>query len=131
MDTGASHDFISKHLAAKRRLKTQEFGGFEVIMGNGVLYRCTKIIPQLEVTLGGHTITRNFFVVNLENDIILGMSWINSLGRFTMDSPNREICFQHEGREITLKGIPDSSPKIVSCNKMDKILRHDQGESEA
>lgn len=70
----------------------------------------------------------DFYVVNLQNDVILGMPWINSLGRFTMDNPNLEICFKHNGKEVTLKGLPNGSLKVVSCKRMERIVRHGQGE---
>ena len=34
VDSGATHDFISKHLVTKRKLKTQEFKSFKVSFGN-------------------------------------------------------------------------------------------------
>ena len=45
-----------------------------------------------------------------------------------MDGPNLEICFKHEGKDVILRGMTDGSAKIVSCNKMERILKHDQGE---
>lgn len=129
VDTGASHDFISKHLVAKRRLKTQqEFEAFRVKLANGTLDHCRKMVTQVEIATNRHVIKRNFYVANIQNDIILGMTWINSLGRFIMDGPNLEICFKHEGRDKTLRGMPDGAAKVVSYNNMEKILKHDQGE---
>ena len=52
----------------------------------------------------------------------------HSLGRFIMDRQNLKICFKHEGKEITLRGMPDGTTKVVSCNKMEKILKHNRGE---
>lgn len=120
MDIGASHDFISKHIISRRKLQTKEFNGFKVAFGNGTIEWCTKIVPNLEVTLGGHTVKRNFYVANIQNDVILGMPWINSLGKFIMNGANSEIYSNHDGKEITLKGLPDGSPKIVTCKKMAK-----------
>ena len=37
IDFGALHNFISKDLLIKRRLKTQKFKGFKVVMGNGTI----------------------------------------------------------------------------------------------
>ena len=128
IDFGASHNFISKDLVVKRRLKSKKFKGFKVIMGNGTLDQCMEIIPQLEITLNNHTIEVDFFVVKLKNDIILGIPWIDSLGYLTIDNPNLEVCFKHEGEDIILKGLPNGSPRIVSCNRIECILRHNQGE---
>ncbi|XP_059068313.1 uncharacterized protein LOC131858861 [Cryptomeria japonica] len=128
VDSGASHDFISKNLVTKRKLKTKDFNGFKVAFANGNIDPCTKIVPQLEITIGEHTIQRDFYVVNLQYDVIFGMPWIHSLGRFTMDHPNPEIYFKHAGQEVTLKGLPNGSPKVVSCSRMERIFRHYQAE---
>ena len=39
-----------------------------------------------------------------------------------------EVCFKHEGKDIVLKGLPDGSSRILSCNRIERIIRHNQGE---
>ena len=91
--------------------------------------RCTKVIPQQEITLGRkHTIREDLHVVPLDSDIILGGPWIFSLGCFRFDLPNLKIHFEHKGEEITLEGIPDGSAKLVSCKRIERTLRHGRGE---
>ena len=81
------------------------------------------MIPQQEITLGRkHTIKKDLHVVPLDLDIILGGPWIFSLGCFRFDLPNLKIHFEHNGEEITLEGISDDSPKLVSCKRIERIL---------
>lgn len=123
IDYGASHNFISKDLITKRRLKTQEFKGFKVIMGNGTLDQCAEIKSTIRDYSKYHTIKADFFVVKLQNDIILGMPWIDSLDPFTIDNPNLEVCFKNEGKDIILKGIPDESRVTRDITELHMLLQ--------
>ena len=129
VDSGASHNYIDEKLVNRMKLKTEKFKDFTTIQATGSLVRCTKVIPQQEITLGRkHTIREDLNVVPLDSDIILGGPWIFSLGFFRFDLPNLKIDFEHKGKEITLEGIPDSSAKLVSCKRIERTLRHGQGE---
>ena len=46
---------------------------------------------------------------NIHNDFIMGIQWINSIGRFTIDDPTSIMYLNHKGQEITLKGLPIGS----------------------
>ena len=110
------------------KLKTEKFKGFTAVQATGSLVRCTKVIPQQEITLGRkHTIREDLHVVPLDLDIILGGPWIFSLGCFRFDLPNLKIHFEHKGEEITLEGILDGSTKLVSCKTIERALWHGQG----
>ena len=65
-------------------------------MENDTIDQCIDIIPQLEINLSNHTIEEYFYVVKIQNSIVLGMPWVDSLVCFTIDNPNLEICFKHE-----------------------------------
>lgn len=129
VDSGASHSFIDQRIVNQRKLRTMNFEGFEATTATGARVQCTTIVPQLEVLLGDHLIIEDFYVVPLDADIILGTPWIYySLCCFMFDLPNQKICFQHKGQEVTLKGLPDGSPKVVSRKRMERIFRRGQGE---
>ena len=42
---------------------------------------CTTWIPNLQVTLGNHNITHNFYVVNAtDKNVVFGVQWLYFLG---------------------------------------------------
>jgi len=93
---------------------------------DGTLDHCNKMVTQVEIATKGYIIKRNIYIENIENDVILGTPWINSLGHLIIDGTNLEICLKHEGNDVILRGMIDVSAKVVSCNKMERILKHDQ-----
>ena len=81
MDGGATQNFIYETLVESRKLQSKTFDGFTVIIPSKNSVDCTKWIPKLQVTLGNHTITDNFYVVNVaDTNVVLGVQWLYSLG---------------------------------------------------
>ena len=66
-DAGATHNFIDAALVERRKLQDDTFDGFTVIILSNNSMDCTKWIPKLQVTLGNHTITKTFYVVNVDD----------------------------------------------------------------
>ena len=68
---------------------------------------CTKWIPKLEVTIGNHTITDKFYVVNVDDtNVVLGVQWLYSLGEHTLNYQVPERWFENsEGKPILLRGM--------------------------
>ena len=86
---------------------------------------CIKWIPKLQVTLGNHTITDNFYVVNVaDTNVILGEKWLYYLGEHTMNYQVPKIRFKNlEGKSILLRGMHTYPNQVVSSNNMRYILR--------
>ena len=77
MDGGTTHNFIHAALVERRKLQAETFDGFTVIIPGNNSMDCTKWIPKLQVTLGNHTITDNFYVVNVaDTNMVLGVQWL-------------------------------------------------------
>ena len=74
MDGGSTHDFIDASLVERRKLQSETFDGFTVIIPGNNSMDCTKWIPKLQVTLGNHTIIDHFYVVNMDyTNVVLGV----------------------------------------------------------
>ena len=86
MDGGATHKFIDAALVERRNLKDETFDGFTVIIPGNNSMDSTKWIPNLQVTLGNHNITHNFYVVNAtDTNVVLGVQWLYFLGEHTVN----------------------------------------------
>ena len=87
---------------------------------------CTKWIPKLQVTIGNHTTTNNFYVVNVvDTNVVLGFQWFYYLGEHTMNYQVPEMRFKNlEGKPILLRGMHTYPNKVVSSHNMRYILRN-------
>ena len=61
----------------------------------------------------------DFYVVDMgDYEVILGMTWMESLVEFTFNLAKLEMRFQHEGRTLVLRGLYDGRCRIVSLRRM-------------
>jgi predicted aspartyl protease len=112
IDGGATHNFIDSALVAKRGIPTVDFEGFDVVVAGGRVMPCTQKIPQLCVALGNYTVTDDFYVVELQDtNIILGVQWLVSIGKHSVDYQAMELEFKEaDGRKVVLRGMSNDAP---------------------
>ena len=92
MDGGSTHNFIDASLVERRKLQDETFDCFIVIILGNNSMDCTKWMPKLLVTLGNHTITDNFYVVNEDDtNVVLGVQWLYYLGEHIVNYQVPEI----------------------------------------
>ena len=81
VDGEGTHNFIDPSVVERIKLQAETFDGFIVIIPGNNSMDCTKCIPKLQVTIGNHTITHNFYVVNMDDtNVVLGVQWLYYLG---------------------------------------------------
>ena len=126
LDGGATHNFIDASLVERRKLQDENFDGFTVINPSNNSMDCTKWIPKLQVTLGNHTITNNFYVVNVaDTNVVFRVQWLYYLGEHTMNYQVLEVRLKNsEGKPILLRGMHTYPNQMVSTHSMRSILRY-------
>ena len=126
IDGGATHNFIDCKLFERRGLLTEEFEGFTLVVARGGCMECTKWIPKLHITLGNYNLSDDFFVVDVpDTNIVLGVQWLYSIGKYSTDYRTMEMEFQGpDGRRVVLRGMNTYPPKVVSSQRMEAVLRH-------
>ena len=126
VDGGATHNFINAALVEKRKLPTESFEGFiVVILGNHTM-ECNRWIPNLQVNLEYYTVKDNFYVVNVvETNMVLGFQWFYSVGEHSMNYKIPQIIFKYdEGKSVVLKGMNTYTSQLISANGMRSIQVH-------
>ena len=121
--------FIDEGIVAQRGLKTEECEGFRVMVVDGFTIMCTHKISILCIQLGEYELKDDFYVVSIgDNNVVLDIQWLCSLGEFRMNLQTMEMKFEVEGKKFLLRGTTSDSPKIVSFKRMERLMRHDQVE---
>ena len=107
LDGGAIHNFMDATLVERKKLQDETFYGFTVIIPGNNSMDCTKWIPKLQVTIGNHTITENFYAVNVDDkNVVLGVQWLYYLVENTMNYQVPKMRFKNsEGKPMLLRGM--------------------------
>jgi hypothetical protein len=127
VDGGASHNFIDASLVERKGITTEAFEGFLVIISGENTLNCTKYVPRMTLSLGNYTVTDDFFVVKvLDTNVVLGVQWLYSLGKYTTNYQTMEMEFQgQDGKRVVLRGMNTYPPKVVTAEKMEAVMRQD------
>ena len=57
---------------------------FQVKVAEETLLPCTHLVPQLSITMANHTVTKYFFIMDLDDmEVILGIQWMETLDENT------------------------------------------------
>jgi hypothetical protein len=67
----------------------------------------------------------SFYVVNVpDTNIVLGVQWLYSIGKYTTNYQTMEMEFQDsDGKRVVLRGMHTYPPKVVSSQKMEVVFR--------
>lgn len=129
LDTGATHNFIDSRLVERCGIQTEQFEGLRVRVVDGFVLKCDRKITKLPLKINNYDFKTNFYVVNMgDTDLVLGMTWLHDVGEFTLNLREMEMRFQLDGKTHILKAIQDSEFKMMSCRRMESLLRHNQVE---
>ena len=64
----------------------EDFEGFLFLVPGARTMQCAKYVPALTITMVTYTLTEHFFVVDiLETNVILGVHWLITLGKVTIE----------------------------------------------
>ena len=86
IDNGATHNFIDAQLVQRRAIPIDAFEGFSVLVLGDRKMQCMHYVPSLSVTTGTYTLIDHFFVVDIQDtNVILGVQWLITLGKVTID----------------------------------------------
>ncbi|MCI29720.1 RNA-directed DNA polymerase (Reverse transcriptase), partial [Trifolium medium] len=115
IDSGATHNFITKPLVSKLGWKVEMTPDFRIKLGDGFQTitrgKCTQVVFQS----GEVRSEIEAYLFDLEGlDMVLGMSWLKSLGDMVVNWRKQTMEFWHEKKWVMLKGI-EGTPEAISA----------------
>ena len=103
LDSGATLNFINSSLVQRRGLPTEAHARFQVKVAEGTLLPCTHLVPQLSITMANHTVTEDFFIVDLADmEVILEIQWMETLNEYTQNFKRMDFTFVANGKKVVL-----------------------------
>ena len=123
IDSGASHNFVSPEVVTRLQLKVTVDKKQELLLGNGVTIRALGVCKAVPIQLQSAEFISDFTVLELGAvDIILGVLWLETLGRCEADWKLQEFSFIYQGRQIMLHGDPELHNNNASLKSMTSVL---------
>ncbi|VFQ83111.1 unnamed protein product [Cuscuta campestris] len=113
IDGGSTHNFIHPEIVGRLQLPLTAVAPFRVYVGNGDAMPCASQCTGVPLLMQNHIFSIDLFVLQIHGqDIVLGVQWLQQLGKITQDYAQLTLDFIWEGQPIQLRG--DSTPKPVS-----------------
>ncbi|KAD6454476.1 hypothetical protein E3N88_09182 [Mikania micrantha] len=118
VDSGATHNFISRRLVRALGLPVSSFSGIHITLGDGYSIFVTEQCLQLPVSIGSFQFLLDVLVFDTGNlDLILGMAWLVSLGEVVHDWHHSWMQFQFAGKEVRLQGVSPTQSKSAALQQ--------------
>ncbi|MCH83009.1 hypothetical protein A2U01_0003823, partial [Trifolium medium] len=105
VDSGASHNFISSQITAALGLPITPMAAKRIKLGDGHKVVSLGMCKGVRLNLGQIEVEVDALVLDLGGlDVILGVSWLCTLGQVMMDWKALSMKFEHKGKTIMLQG---------------------------
>ncbi|XP_010523379.1 PREDICTED: uncharacterized protein LOC104801738 isoform X2 [Tarenaya hassleriana] len=94
IDSGATHNFISLKLMTKLKLRPEGNTQFGVSLGTGMKVKGKGVCKAVRLQLQHIEVVEDFLPLELGSaDMILGVQWLQKLGKVQMDFQDLELKF--------------------------------------
>nr|GEU80871.1 retrotransposon-related protein [Tanacetum cinerariifolium] len=104
IDSGATHNFISKKLAIALGL-TMPVKRLQISLGDGSRVWIGEQCDSVSIQFGSYSCIVDALVYNLGSlDMILGIAWLGTLGDVLFNWQTRQVRFWSQGNYIQLQG---------------------------
>ncbi|KZV13833.1 hypothetical protein F511_44977 [Dorcoceras hygrometricum] len=122
VDSGPSHNFVSRALMEKLGVEIDESVCFGVCLGDGGKVPCGGLCRNLVVDLGACMLNITGHLFDHGGvDVILGVDWLRTLGEVRLDWNKMRMKFKQGGRDIELRGDPTLQRSMVSLKSIHKL----------
>ncbi|XP_061358911.1 uncharacterized protein LOC133303071 [Gastrolobium bilobum] len=132
VDTGSTHSFIQRHLVSALQIPVIRIRKMRVFLGNGEFLVCDSKCLKVKLMVQGQTFEMDLWVLDLDTlGIILGMTWLESLGKVTHDYNQLTMEFDWQGKLVQLKGEShegiQKKSAVGSCLSLACETQHQSG----
>ncbi|XP_075515833.1 uncharacterized protein LOC142550640 [Primulina tabacum] len=124
IDGGSTHNFIQERLARFLKLPIILSPHFSVMIGNGQSMTCQGHCPKVTIELDTVSFVIDLYVIQVQGaEIVLGVQWLQGLGKFAMDYSQLYMEFMYNGRLVQLRGQPLVQVEELNSHQMRRLSR--------
>jgi hypothetical protein len=126
IDGGSSDNFVQPRIAKFLKLPIEPAPVFKVLVGNGEIMTAEGVIKQLPIDIQGTKLEVPAFLLPVAGaDVILGASWLATLGPHVADYASLTLKFFLNGKFVTLVGEPMVRPEPAQFNHLKRFCNTD------
>lgn len=119
MDGGSSENFVQPRIVQCLKLPVEPVPSFRVLIGNGQYMQTEGWIEKLSVQVQGNELTLPVYVLPVVGaDLILGSSWLATLGPHVADYATAVLKFFYENKFVVLKGDRKEQPTEAQLHQL-------------
>nr|GMD14187.1 Transposon Ty3-G Gag-Pol polyprotein [Ipomoea batatas] len=127
IDGGSTHNFIQPTVAENLALPLTVVKPFRVYIGNGDSLPCNMLCKSTPLKLQDHEFAVNFFVLPIQGpDVVLGVQWLQELGKITHDYSKLTMEFSWQGQNIFLQGDQPMLPTQISFHHLQALFSENE-----
>ncbi|GJX85901.1 retrotransposon-related protein [Tanacetum coccineum] len=126
IDNGSTHNFVRPDVVEKMCLPVQPTKAFKVYIGSGETLLCENVCSHVSLLMQGVAVDVDLYVLPMQGpDVVLGIQWLQHLGKVTHDYARQTMEFNLLGTTFTLKGDESLRMKKISLHRMQALLEQD------
>ncbi|MCH79693.1 Ty3/gypsy retrotransposon protein [Trifolium medium] len=124
VDSGSSDTYLQPRIAHFLKLPIETTPSFEVLVGNGQSLTVEGMVRQLQLQVQGHELCIPAYLLPVAGaDLILGSSWLATLGPHIADYAALTLRFYQNGQFIKLQGDKRNFPLQAQFHQL-KRMQH-------
>lgn len=100
VDGDSDHNFVQTRVETFLQMSIEVIASFAVVVGSVQWLRCDGVVRQVSLTIQGCNLVLDLYVLQLGVDVVLGTSWLSTLGRLVTDYAECVFESVHEGNTI-------------------------------
>jgi hypothetical protein len=124
IDSGATHNFISPQITMALGLSITKVAEKHIKLGDGHKIVSKGVCRDVKMQLGPIEIVVDAWVLELGGlDMVLGVSWLSTLGKVVMDWKALSMQFMHNKQLVKLQGQGNNHENFLNSFLEDKLNR--------
>jgi len=119
LDSRSTHNFIDVAAARRAGLQVDDHPSTHVVVANGDQVACRGLNRAVPLQIGDTHFAVDCFAVPLPHyDMVLGISWLRTLGPILWDFDGLRMAFVLQGRRVLWTGIgsPNAAPNAQQAD---------------
>lgn len=126
IDTGSSHNYLQPRVANYFHLPVDRATHFTVAVGNGEKIQSEGTCRNISFDMQGTNFEADFHILESSDaDTVLGVQWLERLGKIVTDYKKLTMEFEHKGQPILLARNQSASIQPVTHHQLMRLQQVD------